>query len=124
MRIRPERVAHLIQREISELLERELRDPRLQGHWVSVTGVDVTDDLSSARVFVSMLEGGPSRQEALAALERASGFLRHALAPRLGLREVPELRFLFDDSIERGSRVEDLLRRLARGETIPDEDAP
>jgi ribosome-binding factor A len=89
---------------------------------VSVTDVEVTDDLSMARVFVSVLEGGPSRAEALSALERAAGYVRRALAPRLGLREVPELRFVLDGSIERGARVEELLRRLQQGEAIPDEE--
>jgi ribosome-binding factor A len=122
MKIRPERVAHLMQREIASILERELRDPRLQGQWVSVTDVEVTNDLSMARVYVSMLDGGPSREETLAALENASGFVRRALAPRLGLREMPELRFILDSSIERGARVEEILKRLARGEAIPDDE--
>ncbi len=122
MKIRPERIAEQVKREIASILERELRDPRLQGRWVSVTDVEVTDDLSLARVYVSVLEGGPPREQALDALQRAAGYVRHALAPRLGLREMPEIRFLLDTSIERGARVEELLRRLARGETIADED--
>jgi len=122
MRIRPERVAQLMRREIASILERDLRDPRLQDRWVSVTDVEVTQDLSMARVYVSVLEGGPSREQALEALQSAAGYVRHALAPRLGLREMPEIRFLLDTSIERGARVEDLLRRIARGEVIPDED--
>jgi ribosome-binding factor A len=124
MRIRPERIGHLIQREIAEILEREIRDPRLQGHVLSVTDVVVTEDLSFARVFVSVLEEGPVRTAALEALQSAAGYVRRLLAPRLGLREVPELRFVLDTSIEKGTRVEDILRRLARGESIPDEEGP
>jgi ribosome-binding factor A len=122
MKIRPERVAQQMRREVASILERDLRDPRLQDRWVSVTDVEVTGDLSMARIYVSILEGGPSREQALEALQSASGFVRHELAERLGLREVPEIRFLLDTSIERGARVEELLRRLQRGETIPDED--
>ena len=122
MRIRPERVAQRMRREIASILERDLRDPRLQGRFVSVTDVEVTEDLSMARVYVSVLEGGPPREQALEALQSAAGYVRHALAPRLGLREMPEIRFVLDTSIERGARVEDLLRRIARGEVIPDED--
>ena len=123
MRIRPERVAQAMRREIADILP-NLRDPRLAARMISVTEVEVTQDLSSARVFVSTLETGAERDGALAALASAAGFIRHELAPRLGLREVPELRFLLDSSIERGARVEDLLRRIARGEPVEDEETP
>ena len=122
MRIRPERVAHLMRREVADILRTKLRDPRLS-EWVSVTDVEVTGDLSSAKVFVSILPTGEERENALRALEGAAGFVRHELAPRLGLREVPEIRFKLDTSIERGARVEDLLKRLERGEPVDDEDA-
>lgn len=121
MRIRPERVAGLIRREIAEILERTLNDPRLSGV-VSVTDVEVPQDLSMARVYVSVLPTGEERERALAALQRAAGFVRKALAPRLGLREMPEIRFLLDTSIERGARVEEILRRISRGEAVADEE--
>lgn len=121
MRVRPERVAQRIRREIAEILEHRLRDPRVTG-LVSVTDVEVTNDLSLARVYISVLDQGPAREQALEALAHAAGFVRAALAPRLDLREVPEIRFLYDQSIERGARVEDLLKKLARGEAIPDEE--
>jgi len=120
---RPERVAQLMRREISEVLQRRLRDPRVTG-MVSVTDVEVSHDLSSARIFVSIMPDGPERQRSLDALQSAAGYIRHELAPRLGLREVPELRFVLDTSIERGARVDDLLRRIGRGETIEDEEQP
>lgn len=120
MRIRPERVGHLIQREVADIL-RELRDPRLS-HWVSVTAVEVTPDLSLARIFVSILPQGEERARSMKALEGAAGFVRRALAPRLGLREVPELRFQFDDSIEHGARVEELLRRIHEGDPLDDDE--
>jgi ribosome-binding factor A len=122
MRIRPERVGHLMQREIADILANKLRDPRL-GAMVSVIDVEVTSDLSFARVFVSVLPQDENRERVLAALQNAAGFVRKELAPRLGLREVPELRFMLDTSIERGARVEDILRRLSQGETIEDEGA-
>ena len=121
MRIRPERVAERMKREIAGILARELEDPRISS-MVSVTDVEVTQDLSFARVFVSVLAAGEERRKALEALQHAAGFVRHQLASRLGLREVPELRFVHDESIERGARVEDILRRLERGETIAEED--
>ena len=120
---RPERVAQLMRREIAEVLLRRLRDPRVTG-MVSVTDVEVSHDLSAARVFVSIMPDGPERQRSLDALQSAAGYIRHELAPRLGLREVPELRFVLDTSIERGARVDDLLRRIDRGEIIEDEELP
>lgn len=123
MRIRPERVAQRIRRETADILETTLRDPRL-GTMVSVTDVEVTHDLGMARVFVSVLEEGEAREKVMEALASAAGFIRRQLAPRLGLREVPELRFVLDTSIERGARVEDILRRLAEGEPVGDDEEP
>ena len=121
---RPERVAERIKRETAEILENELRDPRLHGI-VTVTDVEITHDLSAAKIFVSALAQGKEREQILKALHSAAPFVRRRLAPRLGLREVPEVRFLFDDSIERGARVETLLRKIAEGEPILDpEDEP
>jgi len=117
---RTERVADLIRREMADLLMRKLRDPRLG--FVSVTGVEITGDLSSAKIWLSSLDGAEKRKEIVQVLTKAAPFLRHELAPRLGLREVPELRFAYDESIERGARVEDLLRRLNQGEQFPDDE--
>jgi len=121
MRIRPERVAHRIQREVADILATRLRDPGIS-HWVSVTDVEVNPDLSVARIFVSILPGGEEREQTLTALGRATGFVRHELAKRLGLREMPEIRFLLDTSIEYGVRVDELLRKIETGEPIPDDD--
>ena len=120
MKIRPERVATLMRREVADILRNKLRDPRLS-EWVSVTDVEVTADLSSAKIFVSILPTGDERDKALRALSGAVGFVRRELAPRLGLREVPDIRFKLDSSIERGARVEDLLKRLERGEPLVDD---
>ena len=122
MNIRPERVAQFMRREIAEILEHQLNDPRLAGRVVSVTDVEVTPDLSFARVFVSVLEGGAERERALAALQSAAGFVRHLLSERLDLREVPEIRFVHASSLERGARVEVLLRRIQDGEAVPDDE--
>jgi ribosome-binding factor A len=110
-----------MRREIAEILERRLRDPRLAS-MISITDVEVTQDLSFARVYVSTLAAGEERQRMLEALEAAAGWVRHELRPRLGLREVPELRFLFDDSLERGARVDEILRKIERGEPLEGEE--
>ena len=121
MRIRPEKVAHLMRREVADILERRLRDPRVTAR-VSVTDVEITHDLSFAKIFV-MVSGEPAERDmTLQGLQRAAGFVRHELGDRLGLREVPEIRFVYDDSLERGARVDDLLRKIEKGEVVEDED--
>ena len=119
MKIRPEKVAHLMRREVADILERKLRDPRL-GSTVTVTDVQITHDLSFARIFVTVLGDMAARGRAMETLKHATGFVRHELGDRLDLREVPELRFEYDDSLDRGHRVEDILRKLERGETVKD----
>lgn len=121
MRIRPEKVAHRMRREVAEILERRLRDPRL-GASVTVTDVEVTGDLSFARVWVTVLGDEAARERALQTLRHATGFVRRELAHRLELREVPELRFEYDTSLDRGARVDELLRKLERGEPVDDGD--
>jgi len=107
---RARRVAERIQVEIAEMLQREVRDPRLST--LNVTGVDVSRDLGSAKVWVAgrFEEGGEA--EILGALARATPYLRTLLAPRLKLRVVPALHFLIDHSLETGDRIERLLREL------------
>ena len=117
---RTERVADLIRREMMDILMRKMRDPRLS--FISVTGVEVAADLGSAKIWLSSLDGVEKRAEIVKVLTHAAPFRRRELAPRLGLREVPELRFAYDESIERGARVEDLLRRIHEGETIEDDE--
>lgn len=119
MSIRPERVAQRMRRDIAEILEHKLRDPRI-GALVSVTDVEITRDLSFARVFVSVLARGDEQLAVLEGLRHASGFVRHELGPRLGLREVPELRFELDTSLDRGARVDAILKRIESGEPIED----
>lgn len=121
MRIRPEKVAQLMRREVAEILETKLRDPRLAST-VTVTDVEVTSDLSFARIYVTVLGDASVRPGALAALQHAAGFVRHELGDRLGLREVPEIRFLYDDSLDQGQRVDELLRRIERGEPVEDDE--
>jgi ribosome-binding factor A len=108
---RQRRVAELIHRELSLLLMREARDPRLSE--VTITEVRVTPDLLLARVYFTVLGEVGAGKEALAALDHASGFLRTQLAERVNLRFAPELTFLVDESAEYGRRIEELLDQIA-----------
>ena len=121
MRIRPEKVAHLMRREVADILERRLRDPRVTAR-VSVTDVQITHDLAFAKIFVMVSGDIVERDKTLEGLQAASGFVRHELGDRLGLREVPEIRFVYDDSLDRGARVEDLLRKIEKGEPVEDDE--
>lgn len=108
---RQRRVAELIHRELSLLLMREVRDPRLAN--VTITEVRVTPDLLIARVHFTVLGGSDQQQEALVALERANGFLRTQLAGQVRLRFAPELIFELDTSAEYGRHIDELLDQIA-----------
>ena len=101
---RIERVNNLIRQEISELLQRQVKDPRLDT-FVAVTEVVTSPDLRHAKVFVSCISSKEKKQETLSALAGASRFFRKELAKNLRLRRIPELSFHWDDSIERGDRL-------------------
>lgn len=107
---RTERVNDLLEEEISDLLRREVQDPRITDGLVSVTEVTVSADLRRAKVFVSMLAGDDERDATLKALISAAPFLHRQLRKRLTIRHVPALEFMHDDSIEHGARILDLLR--------------
>lgn len=112
MRRRVERLNKVIKQEISTLLERQVNDPRLDS-LISVTRVSVSPDLKHARVFVSILGDRDNRREMLAGFNSASGYLRRELGPRLHIRAVPELSFEYDDSLEQGARVLDLIGQVS-----------
>jgi ribosome-binding factor A len=110
-----ERVNSLIRHELSELLQRQVKDPRL-GNFISVNAVDTSADMKYAKVFVSRIGSQEEKQETLGVLASASGFLRRELTKRLRIRRVPELSFQWDDSIERGDRVSRLIDEVTAGE--------
>jgi ribosome-binding factor A len=101
---RIERVNNLIRREISELIQYELRDPRLQS-FVTVTEVSTSADLKYAKIFVSSMSGKQDEKNILEVLNSATGFLRTELAGKIRIRRIPELSFHWDDSIEHGDKI-------------------
>jgi ribosome-binding factor A len=110
---RPRRVAELIRRELAVLIPRELDDPH--AHQITLMGAEVSRDLSSARIYFSLLSGMSEAKQVVKSLNRAAGFLRHALMGRVTLRTVPALRFYFDESVERGAKI-DALIEMAKSE--------
>jgi len=112
---RLERVNSLIREELSELLRRDIKDPRL-GTFVSITGVVTAPDLKNATVYVSYFGSNEEKQGTLKALASATGFLHHELVKRLDMRHVPDLHFQWDDSIERGARLLRLIDEVSAEE--------
>jgi ribosome-binding factor A len=108
---RLEKVNQLIRQEISQMLQREIKDPRLSGY-ISINSVMTTPDLRHARILVSCVCEEDKKKEMLEALSHSAGFFRSNLAKHLNMRTVPELHFLWDDSIEKGSRLIDLIDRV------------
>jgi len=106
---RPRRIGELIRRELVEVIGRELNDPRVSR--LTVTAVDVAPDLSHAKVYFTQLGGTRAATGTTRALNQAAGFLRRAIARRVRLRTVPELRFYYDVSVERGMAVSELIDR-------------
>ena len=104
---RPHRVAEQIQRELAELVQLEVKDPRVG--MVTLTGVEVSNDYAHAKVFFSLLGDQARVNEALKGLNSAAGFLRSQVAHRMKLRVMPMLHFMHDISIEQGARIDKLI---------------
>lgn len=108
---RIERINNLLRREISELVQHQLKDPRLDP-FISITEVDTSPDLKYAKVFVSCIRGKEEEQTTISVLTAASGHLRRELSKIIKLRNIPELSFHWDDSIEKGDRILRLIDEL------------
>ena len=116
---RLQRVNQLIREEISVLIQRELKDPRLG--FVTVTEVDVSKDLRTAKVYVSVLGPESDWRSSLEALENARGFIRNWLVPRLRLRAIPHLTFHPDRSMAHAAHIQTVLEELRTEERMPGE---
>jgi len=111
---RAERIAEEIKRELSDILRNHVRDPRIT-NMASVIKVDVSRDLRHAKIYVSVLGDREEKQKTMQGLDRATGFIRKELGQRLGLRYVPEISFVLDESIEYSihiaQRIEELMKK-------------
>lgn len=118
---RPARVGELIKREVSEmLLRQQIKDPRVGTGMVSVTDVEVTGDLRTAKIFVSIYGSATAQEATMAGLLDRTSFVRQELGRRIRLRYTPEITFVQDISLERGAKVTQLLNKL-RSEERSDE---
>jgi ribosome-binding factor A len=117
---RADRVADLIKQEISDILRRDVGDPRIAN--ITVTDVRLTDDLRSARIYVVELGKDTLSPDVERGLAKAKGFLKRELGKRLQLRYIPELAFFYDPSFEYGSKIEKLLQTVRKDETDDQQD--
>jgi ribosome-binding factor A len=104
---RNRRIAEQMRRNLSEIVRRELKDPRLQ--FLTITRVDLSGDLSHAKVFFSLLQPDADPGPAAAALDRAAGFVRSQLGRGMHIRQIPELHFIHDTSLAEGARITSLV---------------
>lgn len=117
---RIDRVNQLLREELSRLIRREMKDPRVSG--VTVTGVETSPDLRHAKVHVRTLRDDPTAEEAVEGLQSAEGFLRKKLGQELRIRRVPAFAFEVDRSLERVQRIESLLDQVHDEEGRPEAD--
>jgi ribosome-binding factor A len=113
---RTDRVSVLIQRELSDIIQRELKDPRVT--FCTISQVEVSADLRYADVKVSVIGDKKQKRNSIAGLKNAAGFLRREVVQRIGLRHAPELRFELDDSVDQLMRIDHLLKQIHTQEEV------
>lgn len=109
MSVKIERIASNIVKEISYILATEIKDNDIK--FVTITDAKVTNDLSFAKVYFTVLDES-RKEETLDALKNASGFIRRELADRVDIRHIPELQFIYDESIAYGKKIEDIIEQI------------
>ncbi len=119
---RPDRVGHLLQQELAGMFARGLKDPRVG--LVTITGVKMSPDLREAQVYWTVHGDAAVRKETARGIQAARGWLRREVAATLRLRVVPELHFTYDEAIDRGDRVEQLLREVREQDARRQDAAP
>ncbi len=113
---RADRVRKALMREISDIIRRQVKDPRLANEVISVNDVDLSKDLRHAKIFVSILGTDEIQNEIMAILQEWKPQIRSEIGKRIRLHHTPEIAFYIDNSLERGSRVTQLLDQISRGE--------
>ncbi|HLR63858.1 MAG TPA: 30S ribosome-binding factor RbfA [Pseudogracilibacillus sp.] len=112
--VRANRVAEQMKKDVGEIINQRVKDPRVG--FVTITDVEVTNDLQQAKIYVSVLGDEAEKEQSLLALDKASGFIRSEVGKRIRLRKVPEIMFQFDEAFEYGSKIDEILRQLNEDE--------
>ena len=114
---RTSRIADQMQRDLAQVIRAEVKDPRVG--LVTIQSVDVSPDYAHAKIYITQLGEAKNAKSCTDALNHAAGFLRHHLAERLGMRTMPALRFVYDESVERGIHISTLIDTAIRSEIDP-----
>lgn len=112
MKIKNERIANIIKKNIAEIIQFQLKDPNVG--FVTITDVQVTSDNSLAKIYVMFLGQNPRKEAGLNALKHSKGFIRTELGKTLSIRKVPELLFILDDSLEKANKINDIIKKAFR----------
>lgn len=115
MSVRNERIRKTLMKEISDIIQRTIRDPRIAGV-VSIIDIELSHDNSSAKVYFSVFASDEAKKQTIQALEDNTSKIRYEVGKRVRLRLTPELKFIPDDSLERGTKVTELINKISRGE--------
>lgn len=115
MSVRNERIRKTLMKEISDIIQRSIRDPRIAGV-VSIIDIELSHDNSSAKVYFSVFASDEAKKQTIQALEDNTSKIRYEVGKRIRLRLTPELKFIPDDSLERGTKVTELINKISRGE--------
>ncbi|PIE61714.1 MAG: ribosome-binding factor A [Desulfobacterales bacterium] len=117
---RSERVSNAIQAAITDLLSRKMSDPRLE--MVTISGVKLSPDLSIATVYVTVFGDDRRKNDALEGFKSSKGYIKKSIAPKLGLKFMPELRFFIDETFDRAARLDALIDAAPKGEERSEDD--
>jgi ribosome-binding factor A len=119
---RSDRIAEQLRRELNDLLRSEVKDPRLAPHLglLTLTDVDVSGDYSHAKVFYTTLADEAAARELAKGLDRLAGFLRRELGKRIRIHQIPQLHFVYDSSVERGTRLSNLIDAAVASDQRPE----
>ena len=108
---RVEKANSVLQRKIAQIIESDLNDPRLEGQLITISSVDISSDLTYAKIFLSVF-GPKDAQESLSAIQNASGYIRKELSKVLKFRALPELKFILDGSAEYSEKINNMLKKI------------
>lgn len=120
LKLRMERMGLQMQKEVSDIIRTQVKDPRIG--FLTVTGVEVTNDLAHAKIFISVLGSSEERAQTMQVLERVKGFVRTEIAKRIRMRVTPELHFKLDESMDYSARIGQVLQEIAtreEGKDVP-----
>lgn len=115
MSLRNERVRKTLMKEISDIILKEIKDPKISG-LISITDIEISHDNSYAKVFYSVLAADDKKEEIQEAIKKNTPKIRYEVGKRVRLRLTPELNFVLDESLERGARITDLIDKISKGE--------